>query len=183
MRTGPTPPPPHRPEQGQRTDTDRLLRIDDSTALVMGIVNKVAPKDELLGEAWTLDGEKASNSPLAYAKAAVNISMETSLEQGLRFETAAIRATLASKDYQAGLAAFAEKRSPEFPSLTARRITREPSPRALPLFIAKRSSSLRISGSPMKSRNSCGGNHRSVATMEVPSARIRPGPPARHRRL
>ncbi len=77
MRTGPTPPPPHRPEQGQRTDTDRLLRIDDSTALVMVIVNKVASKDELLGEAWTLDGEKASNSPLAYAKAAVDISMET----------------------------------------------------------------------------------------------------------
>lgn len=100
-------------------------RIDVSTALAMGIVNKVAPKDELLGEARTLAGEMARNSPLAlaYAKAAVDISMETPIEQGLRFETAAIRATLASEDYQAGLAAFAEKRPPEFPPLTARRIT------------------------------------------------------------
>ncbi len=60
---------------------------------------------------------------LAYAKAAVDLSIETSLGQGLRFETTAIRATLASEDYQAGLAAFAERRPPEFPPLTARRIT------------------------------------------------------------
>ncbi|CAA9446665.1 MAG: Methylglutaconyl-CoA hydratase [uncultured Rubrobacteraceae bacterium] len=80
----------------------------------MSIVNKVTPKDELLGEARSLAEETAKNSPLAlaYAKAAVDISIETSLEQGLRFETAAIRATLASEDYQAGLTAFAERRPP-----------------------------------------------------------------------
>ncbi len=100
-------------------------RIDASTALEMGIINNIAPKDALLKAARSLAGETAKNSPLAlaYAKAAVDISMETSLEQGLRFETTAIRATLASEDYQAGLAAFAEKRPPEFPPLTARRIT------------------------------------------------------------
>ncbi len=100
-------------------------RIDAATALEMGIINKVVPKDSLLEEAHALAGETAKNSPLAlaYAKAAVDISMETPIEQGLRFETAAIRATLASDDYQAGLTAFAEKRPPEFPPLTARRIT------------------------------------------------------------
>ena len=100
-------------------------RIDAATALEMGVINKVASKDGLLEEAHALAEETAKNSPLAlaYAKVAVDISMETPIEQGLRFETAAIRATLASEDYQAGLAAFAEKRPPEFPPLTARRIT------------------------------------------------------------
>jgi enoyl-CoA hydratase/carnithine racemase len=100
-------------------------RIDAETALSMGILSKIASKNQLLEEARTLAEETAKNSPLAvaYAKAAVDIAMETPIEQGLRFETAAIRATLASEDYQIGLAAFAEKRSPDFPPLTARRIT------------------------------------------------------------
>ncbi|HVF00342.1 MAG TPA: enoyl-CoA hydratase-related protein [Rubrobacteraceae bacterium] len=100
-------------------------RIDAATALQMGIINKVTPKYELLGEARSLGEETAKNSPLAlaYAKAAVDLSIETSLGQGLRFETTAIRATLASEDYQVGLAAFAKRRPPEFPPLTARRLT------------------------------------------------------------
>jgi len=100
-------------------------RIDAETALSMGILSRIASKNQLLEKARTLAEETAKNSPLAvaYAKAAVDIAMETPIEQGLRFETAAIRATLASEDYQIGLAAFAEKRSPDFPSLTARRIT------------------------------------------------------------
>ncbi len=93
-------------------------RIDASMALEMGIISKVISKDELLEEARTLAKEIAKNSPLAiaYAKAAVNLAMETSLEQGLRFETAAIRTTLAHEDYKIGLAAFAERRSPNFPT-------------------------------------------------------------------
>src|ERR671921_302484 len=69
--------------------------------------------------------EIAANSPLAlaYAKAAVDLASETTIEQGLRYETAAIRATLTSEDYKIGLAAFAEKRPPEFPPLTSRRMT------------------------------------------------------------
>ena len=100
-------------------------RIDAETALGMGIVSRVVSKDELLEKARALAEETAKNSPLAvaYAKAAVDIAMETPIEQGLRFETAAIRTTLASEDYQIGLAAFAEKRSPDFPPLTARRVT------------------------------------------------------------
>jgi enoyl-CoA hydratase/carnithine racemase len=100
-------------------------RIDASMALEMGIISKVISKDELLEEARTLAKEIAKNSPLAiaYAKAAVNIAMETSIEQGLLFETAAIRTTLAHEDYKIGLAAFAERRSPNFPPLTARRVT------------------------------------------------------------
>jgi enoyl-CoA hydratase/carnithine racemase len=100
-------------------------RIKASEALAMGVVNKVVGGDALLDEAKSLAEEAAKNSPLAlaYAKAAVDVAMETSVEQGFRFETAAIRATLASDDYAEGLSAFSEKRKPDFPPLTARGIT------------------------------------------------------------
>jgi enoyl-CoA hydratase/carnithine racemase len=100
-------------------------RIDAETALGMGILSKVVSPDTLLDEAKTLAEGSAKNSPLAvaYAKAAIDVAAETPIEQGLRFETAAIRATLASEDYRIGLAAFAEKRAAEFPPLTARRAT------------------------------------------------------------
>ena len=42
------------------------------------------------------------------------MASETTIEQGLRYETAAIRATLASTDYEISLTAFAEKQAPEF---------------------------------------------------------------------
>lgn len=100
-------------------------RISAEVAFEMGLVSKVVPRDSLMEEARTLAGEIAANSPLAlaYAKAAVDLASETTIEQGLRYETAAIHATLASEDYGIGLAAFAEKRAPEFPPLTTRRIT------------------------------------------------------------
>lgn len=100
-------------------------RIDARTALEMGILSKVVSKDALADEARSLAEEAAKNSPLAvaYAKAAIEVATETPIEQGLRFETAAIRTTLASEDYEIGLSAFAEKRAPEFPPLTSRRVT------------------------------------------------------------
>lgn len=100
-------------------------RISACEAFKMGIVNKVVEGGEaLLDAAKEFAEEAARNSPLAlaYAKAAVDVAMETSLEQGFRFETTAIRATLASEDYAEGLAAFSEKRRPEFPPLAARGI-------------------------------------------------------------
>lgn len=100
-------------------------RIDAETALDTGLVSKVVPPHALMDEARTLAEEISANSPLAlaYAKAAVDIASETTIEQGLRYETAAIRATLASEDYGIGLAAFAERRAPAFPPLTSRRVT------------------------------------------------------------
>jgi enoyl-CoA hydratase/carnithine racemase len=100
-------------------------RIDAATTLEMGLLSKLVPPDELMQEARTLAGEVSSNSPfaLAHAKAAVDLALETTIEQGLRYETAAIRATLASEDYAIGLAAFSEKEKPEFPPLTARHVT------------------------------------------------------------
>jgi enoyl-CoA hydratase/carnithine racemase len=100
-------------------------RISAEDAHDMGLVSKVVPRSYLMEEARSLAEEIAANSPLAvaYAKAAVDLASETTIEQGLRYETAAIRATLTSEDYKIGLAAFAEKRTPEFPPLISRRIT------------------------------------------------------------
>ena len=100
-------------------------RISAEDAHDMGLVSKVVPRSSLMEEARSLAEEIAANSPLAvaYAKAAVDLASETTIEQGLRYETAAIRATLTSEDYKIGLAAFAEKRTPEFPPLISRRIT------------------------------------------------------------
>jgi enoyl-CoA hydratase/carnithine racemase len=100
-------------------------RISAEDALDIGLVSKVVPRSSLMEEARSLAEEIAANSPLAvaYAKAAVDLASETTIEQGLRYETAAIRATLTSEDYKIGLTAFAEKRTPEFPPLISRRIT------------------------------------------------------------
>ncbi len=100
-------------------------RVSAQTALDMGLVSKVVPRSSLMEEAGSLAEEIAANSPLAlaYAKAAVDLATETTIEQGLRYETAAIRATLSSEDYKIGLAAFADREKPDFPPLKARRIT------------------------------------------------------------
>jgi enoyl-CoA hydratase/carnithine racemase len=100
-------------------------KINAATALDMGLVSKVVPPGALMQEARALAEEISTNSPfaLAHAKAAVDLALETTIEQGLRYETAAIRATLASEDYALGLAAFAKKQKPEFPPLTTRRVT------------------------------------------------------------
>ena len=100
-------------------------RVDARAALEMGLVNQVVPSGSLMQEAAALAREITANSPLAlaYAKAAINLASETTIEQGLRYETAAIRTTLSSEDYKIGLAAFAQKQTPRFPPLTARRVT------------------------------------------------------------
>ncbi|MDQ3863377.1 MAG: enoyl-CoA hydratase-related protein [Actinomycetota bacterium] len=100
-------------------------RIDAQTALDIGLVGEVVAPDRLMNAARMLAEEISANSPfaVAYAKAAVDLASETTIEQGLRYETAAIRATLSSEDYKIGLAAFADRKKPDFPPLTARRVT------------------------------------------------------------
>ncbi|HEX5691072.1 MAG TPA: enoyl-CoA hydratase-related protein, partial [Roseiflexaceae bacterium] len=99
-------------------------RVSATEALAIGLLSKVTPAGQLMDAARELALQIARNSPLAvaYAKAAIDNALDMSLEQGLRYETAAIRAMLASDDYQIALAAFAEKRTPEFPPLSARRV-------------------------------------------------------------
>ncbi len=99
-------------------------RISAGQALDWGLVSQVTAADELLPAARALAAEITRRSPLAvaYAKAAIDVGIESSIEQGLRYETTAIRAALSSEDYRIGLAAFAAKEQPIFPPLPSGRI-------------------------------------------------------------
>ena len=48
------------------------------------------------------------------AKEAVNRAFETTLEEGIRFERRLFHATFALEDQKEGMAAFVEKRKPNF---------------------------------------------------------------------
>lgn len=99
-------------------------RISADEALAWGVVHSVVSSEQLLPTAHALAATIAHHSPLAvaYAKAAVDVGAESSLEQGLRYKTAAIRATLASDDYRVGLAALAAREQPQFALLNGQQV-------------------------------------------------------------
>jgi enoyl-CoA hydratase/carnithine racemase len=82
----------------------------------MGMVNRVVPKDAVLGEALGLAAAIAAQPPVAVlaAKEAVKQADELPLAAGLRNERRAFFALFATEDQSEGMAAFAEKRRPEW---------------------------------------------------------------------
>jgi len=81
-----------------------------------GLVSRVVPASELLVEATTLADKIASKGlPSLYAaKAALDAAMETPLAEGLAHEKQAFAALFDTADQKEGMAAFREKRSPDF---------------------------------------------------------------------
>jgi enoyl-CoA hydratase len=81
-----------------------------------GLVSQLAAREETLGAALDLAAEVASMPPLAVraAKEAVNRAYELSLEAGLEFERRNFFLLFASDDQKEGMAAFVEKRKPEW---------------------------------------------------------------------
>jgi enoyl-CoA hydratase len=92
----------------------RHLRADE--ALRIGLVQAVFPRDELMPQALKLAGELAAKSPLAmrYSKAAVNAAADTDIATGQGVERDLFALAFASDDQSEGMAAFLEKRAPEF---------------------------------------------------------------------
>jgi enoyl-CoA hydratase len=90
--------------------------IDAQTALRIGLVSQVVPRDRLLVEASALAERIAARGPLAvrYAKEAVSQGLDMSLEQALRFETDLTIILQTTEDRAEGVRAFLEKRAPEF---------------------------------------------------------------------
>jgi enoyl-CoA hydratase/carnithine racemase len=90
--------------------------IDAQTALRIGLVSHVVPRDRLLVEASALAERIAARGPLAvrYAKEAVSQGLDMPLEQALRFETDLTIILQTTEDRAEGVRAFLEKRSPEF---------------------------------------------------------------------
>jgi len=90
--------------------------VDAATAERIGLVNRVVPADQLLAETGALAARLAQSAPIAMAlaKRALNRSLETNLEQALEFEAELQAIAGRSKDYTEGVAAFVEKRPPNF---------------------------------------------------------------------
>jgi enoyl-CoA hydratase len=85
-------------------------------ALQYGLVNRVVPVERYLEEALGLAAEIAARAPLAVrlGKEAVNHAFESFLAEGLADERRAFYFLFASQDQKEGMAAFTEKRKPEW---------------------------------------------------------------------
>jgi len=81
-----------------------------------GLVSRVVPAAELLDEAAKVAEAIAAKSlPVVYAaKEALRASQETTGAEGLRFEKQVFSSLFALDDQKEGMAAFREKRPPEF---------------------------------------------------------------------
>jgi 2-(1,2-epoxy-1,2-dihydrophenyl)acetyl-CoA isomerase len=90
--------------------------IPAAWALELGLINKVVPEARLLDEAQRL-ADRIAHMPvetLGRVKQLMNMSFYTSLEQQLENERQAIGASANSVEGREGIAAFLEKRQPDF---------------------------------------------------------------------
>jgi enoyl-CoA hydratase len=90
--------------------------ITAAEAEPMGLVSRVVPADRTLDVALEVATTIASKPPVAVlaAKEAVRLAEELPLSAGLRHERRAFFALFASDDQREGMAAFVEKRRPEW---------------------------------------------------------------------
>jgi enoyl-CoA hydratase len=90
--------------------------MDAAEAERSGLVSRVVPAADVVEEALKAAEVIASKSkPVAMvAKEAVNAAFETGLAQGVLFERRVFHSLFATEDQKEGMAAFTEKRQPEF---------------------------------------------------------------------
>lgn len=90
--------------------------INAERALKAGLINKIVPVEVYLKEAVKLAKDIAALSPISVqlAKESVNKSYEQNLQESLYFERKNFYMCFASEDQKEGMAAFVEKRKPEF---------------------------------------------------------------------
>ncbi len=90
--------------------------MDATEAERAGLVSRVFPAKTLLEEALKVAGKIAEKSMVTtmLVKESVNRALETSLAEGLLFERRMFHAAFATEDQKEGMAAFLEKRQPQF---------------------------------------------------------------------
>jgi enoyl-CoA hydratase len=90
--------------------------MDAAEAERASLVSRVVPADQLMAEAMKLAAKIASLSPVAVAMAkdAVNRAFDTTLAEGVRYERRLFLSLFGTSDQREGMAAFAEKRKPNF---------------------------------------------------------------------
>jgi enoyl-CoA hydratase len=94
--------------------TGRMM--DAAEAERSGLVSRVVPAADVVEEAIKAAEKIAGFSlpAVMMTKEAVNRSYETTLAEGLRFERRVFHSMFALEDQKEGMAAFAEKRAPNF---------------------------------------------------------------------
>jgi len=94
--------------------TGRTITADEAERA--GLVSRVVAADALLTEVQQIAELIASKSQpsVQAAKAALDAAMETPLAEGLRFETVAFASIFDLHDRAEGMAAFVERRKPDF---------------------------------------------------------------------
>jgi len=91
-------------------------RLSAQEALEIGLVNKVCEPEDLMDECRKMAAEMCLAGPLALeqAKKAIDCGLDTDLRTGIAIETDAYRVLIPTEDRLEGLAAFREKRKPEY---------------------------------------------------------------------
>ena len=94
--------------------TGRMMDAEEAERA--GLVSRVVPADKLMDEALAAAAKIASFSKpsVMMTKESVNRAYETTLAEGVRFERRLFHAMFSTEDQKEGMAAFAEKRSPNF---------------------------------------------------------------------
>jgi enoyl-CoA hydratase len=94
--------------------TGRMMGADEAER--SGLAARVVPAADLLAEALKTAETIASMSlPTAMmTKESINRASETTLAEGIRFERRVFHAMFATADQKEGMAAFVEKRAPQF---------------------------------------------------------------------
>jgi enoyl-CoA hydratase/carnithine racemase len=92
-------------------------RLTGAEAHALGAVDELVAPGAARERALEIAAQIARNSPVAVrnAKSAMRLGMGTDLAAGLEIEDGAWRATAFSGDRREGVAAFAEKRTPQWP--------------------------------------------------------------------
>ncbi|MDS9468717.1 enoyl-CoA hydratase [Paracoccus sp. MBLB3053] len=90
--------------------------MDATEAERAGLVSRVVPATKLIPEAVATARKITEKSLVAVmaAKEAVNRAYETTMREGILFERRTFQALFATEDQKEGMAAFLEKREPQF---------------------------------------------------------------------